>query len=78
MEQTPGEGQGVPSAGPAPRAAEALPVAEIQRKDPQGGSHKGQPVAKWSFRSATTSLGGAAQSKEQTMIHQQGQAGENW
>lgn len=37
---------------------------------------RGQPAVKWSFRSATTFS--AAQSKEQIMRHQQGQAGENW
>lgn len=41
MGQIPGEGQGVPSADPAPRAAEALPVrshwlkctSSVQRKN---------------------------------------------
>lgn len=86
MGQIPGEVQGVPSAGPAPRAAEGLPVrshwlkctGSIRRKDLRGGSNKGQPVAKWTFKSASTFSGGAAQSEERAMIHQQGQAGENW
>lgn len=83
MGHIPAEGHGVLSAGPSPRAAEGsqLGTSGWNALTAFGGRtlaviRRGQPAVKWSFRSATAFS--AAQSKEQIMRHQQGQAGENW
>lgn len=71
MGQIPGEGQGLLCAGPTPRAAEESLTEMLSQhleKEPSRCFKQG------SFRSDLS--GGAALSR--AMVHQQGQAGENW